>query len=353
MLTTPVRGEASGGAERYVSEAARAMARRADVSLHYLAARGDGLRDAVPARRHGFVAPPVRERDRLALAPGLAAASAADVVHVHQFGTLSSQWLAALARARRRPVFVTDHGSSGLLQGRRIGLDRLYDGFLAVSEFAASFSPPARTRVVYGGVDGERFSPRARTGAPYALFAGRLMPHKGIDWLIEALPAGARLVVAGRPDERNHPRYLDLLRTLATGKNVDFELDVTDERIVELYAGAHAAVLPSVERDVYGVSHRVPELLGLTVLEAMACATPAVVSRVGPLPELVRDAETGFVVAPGDRAGLATALESLLSGGERAEEMGRRARADVLERFSWDAVTERCLAAYADLRPGR
>src|SRR5436190_20738395 len=166
-----------------------------------------------------------------------------------------------LGRLRRRAVFVTDHGSGGLPLGRKLRLDRLFDGFLEVSEFAGTFAPPAKRRLMYGGADPERFRPGDRARPPFALYAGRIAPHKGVDWLIRSLPEESRLVVAGRPDEERWPGYLELLRSAARGKDVDFELNTPDERLAELYRSASVVVLPSVFEDVYGRSHRLLELL--------------------------------------------------------------------------------------------
>jgi glycosyltransferase involved in cell wall biosynthesis len=177
---------------------------------------------------------------------------------------------------------------------------------------------------------------------------GRLLPHKGVDWLIRSLPDGARLVVAGRPDP-DAAEYLNLLRSLASERDVRFVLDVTDAEIADLYRSAWAVVLPSLEKDAFGRRRRVPELFGLTPVEAMASGTPAVVSNVASLPELVRDGETGFIVEPGDVASLRETLSRLLNDRSMVEFMGAKGRGEVERRFSWDQVAERCLRAYREL----
>ena len=350
VLTTPYRAETAGGAERWVAETARALARRVSVSVEYVAYGDDW---APGMRRHRFAAPRVRERDRLLLAPGLArAGSDADVVHVHQFGTLSAQLTALAGRARRRAVFATDLGSSGLAAGRRLGLDRLFHGFLELSEVAAAQAPPNRRRVIYGGVDTERFRPGPKAAPPYALYVGRILPHKGVDWLIRSLPPGLALVVAGRPDPAGFPGYMPTLRSLAEGRDVTFEIDPPDSRVAELYSGATVAALPSVSTDLYGTRRRVPELLGLTALEALASGTPVVASRVASLPEIVQPEVTGLLVDEHDEAGLRSALERLTGDPAAAARMGAAGRSDVLARFTWDRVAERCLDAYRALGPG-
>src|SRR4051794_20842059 len=267
-----------------------------------------------------------------------------------------------LARPRRprpphrHPVFVSDHGSNAVALGRRLGLHGLFDGFLEVSKFATADRPPARTRVIYGGVDTARHTPGPKdTTDPYALFVGRLLPHKGVDVLIDALPEGRRLVIAGRPDLERHADYFALLRAKAAvgDRRVDFRLDVSDAELVALYQGATVAALPSLEVDVYGHRHQVPELLGLTLIEAMACGTPGLATDIASLPEVVTDGVTGSLVAPNDVEALRGALERWLGDPTQAAAAGARARADVLQRFTWDHVAQRCLSAYAELARGQ
>jgi glycosyltransferase involved in cell wall biosynthesis len=108
-------------------------------------------------------------------------------------------------------------------------------------------------------------------------------------------------------------------------------------------------VLPSVHHTCYGRQVALPELLGLCVLEAMASGTPVVCSRLGGLPEVVRDGETGFLVTPGDVGELRDRLATVLGSPGLATRMGRAAREVALERFTWQACAARCLAAYEEL----
>ncbi|MEA2220463.1 MAG: alpha-maltose-phosphate synthase [Solirubrobacteraceae bacterium] len=342
---------AVGGAERWVEEAARALSSKVDLSVHYMAAAGRlPLEHEPPCTLHRYAAPHLREADRLALSRSLVRDVArADVVHVHHYGALTPHLLALRARLRRdQAVFVTDLGSNGVAVGRRLGLHGLFHGFLELSAFATGGRPRRRTRVVWGGVDAERHRPAAKDPEPFALFVGRLMPHKGIDVVIEALPAGRRLVVAGRPHPE-HPAYARLLRERAAGKDVRFVVDAGDRELARLYASATVTLLPSLWVDVYGHRHSVPELLGLTLLESLASGTPVIATDVASLPEIVRDGDTGRVVAPGDVRAMTEALERFLADPGGAAAAGLRGRADVLRRFTWDRVAERCLDAYREL----
>jgi glycosyltransferase involved in cell wall biosynthesis len=265
--------------------------------------------------------------------------------------------MAALTgRYRNIPMAVTDHG----LQGSRwFGLlPRLFDVFLTVSAYSAREigAPRARTRVIYGGADPIRYAPEPHTVRRGVLFVGRLTPHKGVDRLLQALPDSASLRIVGstghdpRLPERDYP---NLLQHLAQDLDVEFLGALPDSELPAVYRSSKVLALPSVHMTCYGASVRISELLGLSVLEAMASGTPVVASRIGGLPEIVRDGETGFLVPPGDIDALHDRLDQILGDPALARRMGEAARADVLERFTWARVAARCLDAYSATRAPR
>jgi glycosyltransferase involved in cell wall biosynthesis len=287
------------------------------------------------------------------LAPQLLwALEGADVVHTHHTRSAPSRVAALAAQARGQRLVTTDHGLGG---GGWFGLlPALFDRFLTVSRFSACVLgvPVGRTRVVYGGADPRRFAPDPDLRRGGVLSVGRLTPHKGIDRLIRAMPDGARLTVAGtgghdaRPPERDYPL---LLRRLAGGRDVAFPGAVADADLPGLHRAAAVFVLPTVKEDCFGRHFAISELLGLSVLEAMASGTPVIASRLDALPEVVRDGETGFLVTPGDVDELRDRLAQLLADRALAARMGRHGRELLLEQFTWQACAQRCLAAYDEL----
>jgi glycosyltransferase involved in cell wall biosynthesis len=338
-----------GGAERYALELARHMAEVAPTAL---------LTFGEEERRETLGSLKVRvlggswyvrgQRTNPVSRKLLAEVLKADVVHCHQQHVLSSSLAAALCRVSGRRVFVSDLGGGGWDVSAYVSTDRWFHGHLHLSEYSrrtAGHASSARAHVIKGGVDTAKFSPNGLTegGARPVLYVGRLMPHKGVDDLVEALPEGMRLELIGQP---YHEQFVADLRRLSEGKEVSFRHDCDDAALVEAYRRALCVVLPSVFRTRYGGETRVPELLGQTLLEGMACGAPAVCTDVASMPEVVEDGVTGFVVPPNDPDALRQKLLWLRDNPARRREMGEAARRRVLDKFTWPAVVRNCLEIY-------
>jgi glycogen(starch) synthase len=177
-------------------------------------------------------------------------------------------------------------------------------------------------------------APSDPPATPTILCIGRLIAEKGIDLAVAAFGSlasrfpDARLVVAGDGPERE--RLERQVSDLGIGGRVDFVGWVSPERMPALIADASVVVVPS----------RWQEAFGLVALETAWQARPAVVTRVGGLPEHVVDGETGLVVEPDDSAALARALTKLLGDTSLRARMGSAARARAAARYG--------IARYAD-----
>jgi glycosyltransferase involved in cell wall biosynthesis len=338
-----------GGAERYAFELARHMADAVPTRLvtfgnsdceqqvGRLSTRTIGSPWFVRGQRSNPVA--------LAMMPEI---RRADIVHCHQQHVVASSLAAAVSRLTGRRVFATDLGGGGWDVSGYVSTDGWYHAHLHISEYSRDVAGHAgrpNAHVILGGVDTSRFCPDPavpRDGT--VLFVGRQLPHKGIDNLVRALDPDMRAEIVGRESE---PRFAADLAALAHGKQVRFVHDCNDEQLVAAYRRAACIVLPSVYRDMYGNETRVPELLGLALLEGMACGAPAICTSVASLPEIVEDGVTGIIVPPNDAGALRRALRRILDEPAEAERMGRAARARVVERFTWPHVVARCLEIYA------
>ena len=337
-----------GGAERYALELARHMADRVPTRLLSFGSQDAEIRQGhLDVRVMGGAWHVRGQRTNpfsLAIVPEILKA---DIVHCHQHHILMSSAAAAIGRVTGRRVFATDLGGGGWDVSAYVSTDRWFDAHLHISEYSRHIShhdDKPWARVILGGVDTVKFSPDAAAArSTRALFVGRLLPHKGVADLIAALPDAIALDIVG---PLNTTGAVESLKEQAAGKAVAFHHGVADAALVEMYRRALCLVLPSVYRTPDGQHTDVPELLGQTLLEAMACATPVICTRVASMPEIVEDGVSGFIVEPGDHVALRSRLEWLAANPVDAVAMGAAGRARVLARFQWPDVVERCLDAY-------
>ena len=224
--------------------------------------------------------------------------------------------------------------------------------FLCVSAFIrdrvlAMGFPVARTRIHYTGVDTAAIAPRVPAQETRTiLHVARLVDMKGTCDLIRAvaaLPArhaDARLVIIGDGERR---RSLEALAgTLSLGGDrVRFLGALPHAEALDWMRGAAMLVLPSI-RTTTGRT----EGLGMVLLEAAATGVPIIGSRVGGIPEAVRDGETGFLVPPQDPAALARRIGDLLDDPALRARMGRAARRFVEQHFDSRRQTTRLEALY-------
>jgi glycosyltransferase involved in cell wall biosynthesis len=246
----------------------------------------------------------------------------ADLLHAHW---IPAGWVAARSG---KPYVVQVWGTDVELARRVPRLARrVLSGAELVIAASTALADTARAlgagevRVIPSGVDlpaevGEEAEP------PEVLYAGRLSPEKGVLELVEAT-RGMQLVVAG-----DGP-----LRDRVPGA----QGFVPHDELQHLYARAAVVACPS-RREGFGVA----------CLEAMAHGRPVVATGVGGLRDLVVDGETGVVVPPRDPASLRHALETLLADGELRRRLGAAARERARLKFSWETVTDKTLAAYAE-----
>jgi glycosyltransferase involved in cell wall biosynthesis len=262
-----------------------------------------------------------------------------DVVHCNHYFLAVPQLAIVAGAALGKRVFVTDRGAVGHHLDRELDVARCVTEFFPSSRFSGTLTPRPG-QVVRDGVPDVFLAPERRPCGGRVLYVGRIMRHKGIDVLIDALAPGTGLDVVGRVYD---DEYHALLRERARGKDVRFVHDASDEVVAEHYRRALVTVLPSVHDDVFGGHWDRPELLGGVLQESMATGTPVICSAVGGMPEVVRDGENGFVVPPNDPAALADRIARLAADPALRRRLGEAGRAGVR---SWDAAAREYLARY-------
>ncbi len=207
-----------------------------------------------------------------------------------------------------------------------------------------------KIRIVPNGVDSQRFRPvkdceeiKQRIGISNkqcVLFVGRLIPRKGLPFLVEAAKLIVKergettFVVVGNGPLKNH--LISYLEKINLSGNFVFLGDVSDEVLPALYNCADVFALPSIQ-----------EGQGIALLEAQATAKPVVAFNVGGVREAMLDKETGLLVKPNSQE-LADALLKLLSDRFLREKMGNKGREFVSNSFSWDICAQKMFQVYLE-----
>ncbi|NBE83820.1 glycosyltransferase family 4 protein [Micromonospora rubida] len=312
----------------------------------------------------------VRERTRVLLPTPLVARRAARLAREYDcdtvwFGAAAPLGLLAAGLRRRagvRRVVALTHGHEvgwAALPAARAALRRIGRGTDVVT-YLGEYTRVRLERALHGvtelhrlapGVDVETYHPsvdgepvRARLGLadrPVVVCVSRLVPRKGQDMLIRALPAirrrvpdAALLVVGGGPYRGTLEK---LARQTGVERDVVFTGSVPSADLPAHYAAGDVYAMPCRTRnrglDVEG--------LGIVYLEASATGLPVVAGDSGGAPDAVREGETGYVVSGHDVAQLADRVATLLADRDLARQLGAAGRAWVEREWRWETQAAR------------
>jgi starch synthase len=384
LLTREYPPEVYGGAGVHVEYLAAELRQRLDLTVHCWGAPRDEPQ-VFAHRAWEALAEPRPEAGALqAFSIDLAMVAGSkgvDLVHSHTWYVNLAGHLAKLAW--RVPHVLTTHSLEPLrpwkveqlgggyalsMFGEETGLVGA-DAVIAVSQgmrrdILASYPAvdPERVHVIHNGIDASVYRPEwseetlrrhaVDPAVPYAIFVGRITRQKGLTHLLQAAlqldPAHQLVICAGAADTPELAAEVEQLaarvRQLRGGRLVWIEGILPRKEVIHLVTAARVFACPSIY-----------EPFGLVNLEAMACETAVVASRVGGIPEIVINGETSLLVDydPGDlegfASGLAAALGRLLEDGELAARMGAAGRRRVLEKFTWSAIADRTVQLYRSL----
>ncbi len=198
------------------------------------------------------------------------------------------------------------------------------------------------------GVDTRLFRPperRARAGAFRVVYAGRFVPEKGLDTLLEAVARVDHEVELWLIGEGPYRAALqELVRRLGIHDRVRWIPAAPPERMPALLSQADAVVLPSRTTPVW------KEQFGRVLVEAMACKVPVVGSESGAIPEVVGDA--GLLFPEGDAAALAERLRRLMESPDLCRALGERGYARATALYSQERIAHRTLEFYDQILGG-
>ena len=207
-----------------------------------------------------------------------------------------------------------------------------------------------RIAVIPCGVDPKQFKPTDQEQAKrvigvqtgkIVLYVGRLEPLKGVHILLEAIaqidhsePINTLIVGGDNEEDPEMLRLQQLSHDLGISNSVKFLGTIAQEQLPTYYNAADICVMPSYY-----------ESFGLVALEAMACGTPVIASRVGGIPTVVKDMKTGYLVKWRRPEPFADGLEVLLKSPYILLNMGQAAR-DVALTMTWSVVVDKLLDVY-------
>lgn len=272
-----------------------------------------------------------------------------DVVHFHAEGPCAMLWLPKLFGKR---CVATIHG----LDHQRAKWGRFAKAYIMLGEkCAARFADEVivlsrgvqdyfknvygrETRFVPNGVDRPVLCNNADMEDDYLLFLGRIVPEKGLAYLVEAFKqvnTDKKLVIAGGASDTDE--FMNELKAMADGDGrIIFTGFVQGEKLEELYSNAYVYVLPS---DLEGMP--------LSLLEAMSYGNCCVVSDIPECAEVVED--NAVIFAKGNVADLKEKLQWLCDNPDVVEGYKREAADFICQKYNWDEVVDRTLELYENL----
>ena len=344
---------AIGGGERYVDALAKHMAQRVNTRVISFGPKRRSFTQARVAyeifKYSDFGA---FDKHNPAALTFLAHCQSADIIHTHQICTFVADLSCLFANAIGKPIVGTDHGGGGIwVLNRKLPVYRLYNRVIGQSQVAchALQADFAKRQIapIPGGIDLKQFCPASTPSKDNSiLFVGRLLPHKGVDLLIEAFKLWKqttyRLKIIGRPANDD---YLQELYQSARGHPVEFIHEASDDDVICAYQQANATILPSQFKKKASLS----ELMGFTILESQACGTPVVTTDTGPMQEFLHLGKTGLTFADGNPKALAKALAKITSWSEHDPQQVLKNCRQFVQPFSWYKVTEKHLDLYLSL----
>ncbi len=294
-----------------------------------------------------------------------------DIIHAHSYGYFPSHIGALAARMGRGKFIFTPHfhpGETGWGGDKRQRIRGLYDKYfsgrviraadkiICVSKGEMNYAVDAgfskeKIVIVPDSVDISRFdnvqkgSFKSKHGlvGDFVLFVGRLAKNKGLEYLIEAWPEvlqrfpKTKLVLIGE-DEGMLQKLLGHAKNLRVEDNVLFLGALDDEDVSQAYFDCSVFVLPSEF-----------EAFGIVLIEAMAAEKPCVATKVGGVPYVVKDGETGILVDYADSHQLAEALCTLLGDEGKRSSFGKAGRTWVEKNFAIGKVINRLEVVYREV----
>lgn len=281
-----------------------------------------------------------------------------DIIHLHNRFCSDYYSLILLKKVIKKPLFLSLHNArtigikpsiniAGKAYDNTIGkiIMRGADRIIANSKWTLDVTLPSdypkrQAEVIYNGIDTKLYKKvksnmKEKLGCEnYSLTVSRIIPQKGLEYLVKALPyieGDFKAVVIGKGTEVG--KLKKLAKKLKVEKKLHFTGFVPEKDMTKYYSSADVFVLPSLY-----------EPFGIVLLEAMACETPVVAAGSGGIPEVVD--KSGIIVKPRNEKQIAKGVNDLLADSKLRKKYAKKGRERAEKVFDWDIIAKQVESSY-------
>ncbi len=302
------------------------------------------------------------------ITPGLPSALSVDdydIIHTHIPTPWCADWSAFYSRIKKKPLVVTYHNDI-IGNGLATLIARIYNSiglkfvlncadkivitqpsYLESSSHLTGYQD--KIEVIPNGVDVDKFKPGKVQDEGNIIFFLSVLDefhrYKGLDYLFKALKIvknripDIKLIVGGEGALLDH--YQELAASLGIKNNVIFARFIPDEEIADYYSKANVFVLPSISS--------LQEGFGIVALEALACQTPVITTKIVGVADDLERVEGGIVIPPKDVDKLSDAIIDIIEDVNLQKKMGERGRELVKQKYTWKIVASQMEILYNSL----
>lgn len=283
-----------------------------------------------------------------------------NIIHAHSHLYFSTNICATVKKLGSPPLVITNHGLESASASKNINniyLKTLGKYTLQMADNVICYTEMEKERlnnllnvdydkitVIPNGVDTDLFCPNIdkylEDESPKILWVGRLVPGKGVEYLIRSIGILAKnipkikVLLVGEGPQKS--KLLDLIANLKLKENISMLDHVENKKMPIIYQKSDVFVLPSLNEGV-------PR----TILEAMSCGIPVVCSEIPHLSSIID--ECGIMVPQKDAVAMAGAIHCIISDSDHANKLGRNGRKRVARNYSWANTVEKTVALYKGL----
>jgi glycosyltransferase involved in cell wall biosynthesis len=357
ILQTPVRFYPfTGGVENYVYYLSRELVKNGNrvevICANEPPSPKEDAVDGIKVKRLSYIGK-IANTNITPQLPLCLSRTDCDLIHTHIPTPWSADWSALFSKIKNKPLVVTYHND---IIGRGIAnsFAQVYNatslktvlgqaekivitqpGYMHSSSHLKEYED--KLEVIPTGVDLDKFHPKTEKDENTIFFLSLLdefHKYKGLEYLLKAILtvkeeiSDVKLIIGGKGALLEY--YQDLVYSGGLEKNVKFAGFIPDEELAEYYSKANVFVLPSISS--------LQEGFGIVALEALACQTPVITTKIVGVASDLKKVKAGMVVPSKDPQKLAGAIIEILDDENLQKVMGSRGRKLVEEKYTWQSV---------------